>query len=79
MSESSAFSKAATGFSDFLICIVKLLWYTIAAMAKAFLPVQRKDVKKEIVLVTGGASGIGRLMSLKFAEMGATVCIRGYL
>ena len=72
-SESNTFSRIATTTSDFLICLIKVLWYTIAAMVKTFLPIQNKNVKKEIVLITGGASGIGRIMAMKFAEMGATV------
>jgi all-trans-retinol dehydrogenase (NAD+) len=34
-----------------------------------------KDIQNKLVLVTGGASGIGRLMSLDFAERGAKVII----
>ncbi len=78
-SGSSTFSKMATTTSDFFICLLKVFWYTLAAIIKAFLPVQKKDVKKEIVLITGGASGIGRLMAMKFAEMGATVLIIVYI
>jgi all-trans-retinol dehydrogenase (NAD+) len=32
-----------------------------------------KDVKDKIILITGGAGGIGRLMGLNFAERGAKV------
>jgi all-trans-retinol dehydrogenase (NAD+) len=34
-----------------------------------------KDVKDRVVLVTGGASGIGRLMALDFAGRGARVAV----
>ena len=36
---------------------------------------KKKDVKGKIVLVTGGASGIGRLLALGFANLGSKVVI----
>ncbi|KAF1313739.1 Retinol dehydrogenase, partial [Globisporangium splendens] len=35
----------------------------------------QKSVKGQVVLITGGAMGIGRLMSLRFAKLGAIVII----
>ena len=32
-----------------------------------------KSIKGDIVLITGGGSGIGRLMSLKLADLGAII------
>ena len=32
-----------------------------------------KSIKGNIVLITGGGSGIGRLMSLKLADLGAII------
>ena len=32
-----------------------------------------KSIEGEIVLITGGGSGIGRLMSLKLAKLGAVI------
>lgn len=71
----SMFSTVATATSDFLVCLAKVMWHIMVAIVRVFLPVQRKDVKKDIVLVTGGASGIGRIMAMRFAEMGAKVSI----
>ncbi|GAB9474119.1 hypothetical protein Gpo141_00011259, partial [Globisporangium polare] len=33
--------------------------------------IPQKSVKDHVVLITGGAMGIGRLMALKFAQLGA--------
>lgn len=38
-------------------------------------PKRKKNVSGEIVLITGAGSGIGRLLSLKFASLGATVVL----
>lgn len=38
-------------------------------------PVRKKNVSGEIVLITGAGSGIGRLLAIKFASLGATVVL----
>ena len=58
---------------EFLVLLFKVLWLVLVGVVKTFLPVQKKDASKEIVLVTGAGSGIGRLMTLEFAKLGATV------
>ena len=65
----------ASLLTEFFSSALKALWITIVSVFKTFTPVQKKDVRKEVVLVTGAGSGIGRLMSLRFAELGATVNI----
>jgi all-trans-retinol dehydrogenase (NAD+) len=37
--------------------------------------IMKKDVKNRLVLITGGAAGIGRLMALDFAKRGAQVAV----
>lgn len=39
------------------------------------LPLPKKDISNDIVLVTGAASGIGRLMAYKFAKSGAKLIV----
>lgn len=53
------------------------LWYMIKAIVLWFVPkcLRFKDISNEIVLITGGASGLGRLFAIKIAKRGATVII----
>ena len=50
-----------------------VLWQMLKSFVQIFLPSRRKDINGEIVFLTGAGSGIGRLMALKFAKLGATV------
>lgn len=52
-------------------------YYVLKAILLFFVPkfLLFKDVSQDIVLITGGASGLGRLMAKRFAKLGATVVI----
>lgn len=55
----------------YLLLQLAILWPW--SIIKYFLPKNKKDINGEILFMTGAGSGIGREMSIKFAELGAVV------
>ncbi|XP_045127034.1 17-beta-hydroxysteroid dehydrogenase 13-like [Portunus trituberculatus] len=58
-----------------LLWLVATVYFFLESLVLCLVPrsYRRKDIKGNIVLVTGGGSGIGRLMCLKLAAKGAVV------
>lgn len=50
---------------EFFAGLFKIIWISLTSFVKLFLPVPKKNVNKETVLVTGAASGIGRLIAIR--------------
>lgn len=77
----SSFVENFIGFLKFMLDFFKgvflATWYVLKAIVLFFIPkcLRFKDVSNDIVLITGGASGLGRLMAIKFAKLGAKVVI----
>lgn len=58
---------------EILVLLVKIFFATLEGIYNAIIPRSLKSVKGEIVLVTGAGHGIGREISIKYAELGSTV------
>lgn len=68
------------GFSmNFLLETLRVLvlsvYYTLETFVKFLLPVGRKSIAGETVLITGAASGLGRIMAIEFAKMDVTLVL----
>ena len=60
---------------DTSIFLGKFLYYFLESLFYKIIPKKKKDVTGEIVLITGAASGLGRLLAIKFARLGAILVL----
>ncbi|ELW71964.1 short-chain dehydrogenase/reductase family 16C member 6 [Tupaia chinensis] len=53
----------------------KFLYYFLESLSYKIIPKRKKNVAGEIVLITGSGSGLGRLLAMHFASLGATLVL----
>jgi len=74
----SAWEAAYSLVIDLLIFFVKSIYFIAETIYYTILPERLrklKDVRGQIVLITGGGGGVGRHLALNFARLGAKVVI----
>ncbi|XP_069486617.1 17-beta-hydroxysteroid dehydrogenase 13-like [Ambystoma mexicanum] len=62
-------------FLEILLLFLTAIYSFLEALVKLFIPVKKKSVRGEVVLVTGAGHGLGRLTAIEFAKLGATLIL----
>ncbi|XP_011876966.1 PREDICTED: short-chain dehydrogenase/reductase family 16C member 6-like isoform X2 [Vollenhovia emeryi] len=58
---------------EILWLAVKILYYICEDICRCIVPIKKKSVAGEIVLITGAGHGIGKELAVGYASLGATV------
>lgn len=72
--KSLAIKSTSNRFKTFGLILYEIVKAILLLFVPRFL-YKRKDVKNQIVLITGGGSGIGQLVALRFLRLGSKVII----
>lgn len=67
--------RFASVAQEFVILGLKIIYISIFATIRNILPKSKKDLKGEVVLITGSAHGLGRQLAIDTAKLGAKIVL----
>lgn len=73
-----AHGRLLESVGDVVLFLLVCAAYIVRAIVTWILPSRyrrRRSIKNEVVLITGGGGGLGRLLALRFTKLGATVVL----
>ncbi|XP_073346681.1 epidermal retinol dehydrogenase 2-like isoform X1 [Pagrus major] len=62
-------------FLETLQVLLLSIWYNVESFIHLFVPIKKKNIAGEVVLISGSGSGIGRLMAQEFAALGTVLVL----
>ncbi len=62
-------------FLETIQVLLLSIWYNVESFIHFFVPMKKKNVAGEVVLITGAGSGIGCLMAQEFAALGTVLVL----
>lgn len=62
-------------FLETIQVLLLSIWYNVESFIHLFVPMKKKNIAGEVVLITGAGSGIGRLMAQEFAALGTVLVL----
>ncbi|EDV19359.1 Epidermal retinol dehydrogenase 2 [Trichoplax sp. H2] len=60
---------------EFFLTCIRFAYHIVIAIIYSILPRKAKNVEGDIVLITGAANGIGKIVAKKFADLNATLVL----